>query len=140
MTRKELKELLQNLKRQPCADCKQCFDPVCIDFDHVPEKGEKIAALGHFIAAGDEAGFFRELVKGEFVCSNCHRLRTKSRPVSASTRRKLSDAAKVAQTRPEQRERLRTAALKVHADPAMKAIYSQSISRGWKKRRGNDHE
>jgi hypothetical protein len=75
----DLRERVNQIKSVPCADCGGRFDPVCMDFDHLPEY-EKVA---------DIASMFRrkfawskieaEIAKCDVVCANCHRLRTKAR-------------------------------------------------------------
>jgi hypothetical protein len=60
-------------------DCQQTFSSECMDFDHVPGRGEKkfritIAELGR-----REEEVAAELAKCDLVCSNCHRTRTKKR-------------------------------------------------------------
>ncbi len=73
------KAWLSELKLQPCTDCKQTFDPVCMDYDHLPgfEKSQEVSAMvgGTY----SRASILAEIAKCELVCSNCHRLRTKSR-------------------------------------------------------------
>lgn len=62
----------------PCADCKHTYDPVCMDFDHLPgySKVDDVASLPN---RGSPNLIRAELVKCEVVCANCHRLRTKLR-------------------------------------------------------------
>lgn len=60
---------------RPCADCRQTFHPIAMDFDHV--RGEKkfnLSGAGANLAAVQE-----ELEKCEVVCSNCHRVRSHNR-------------------------------------------------------------
>src|ERR1700677_4478507 len=45
--RKNGRELLNTLKSVPCVDCGGKFPPVCMHFDHVPERGEKIFNVGN---------------------------------------------------------------------------------------------
>ncbi len=70
---------LANLKRQPCTDCKGSFDPVCMDFDHLPgfEKFQEVSVMA--CGTYSRKTILAEIAKCELVCSNCHRLRTKSR-------------------------------------------------------------
>ena len=75
---------VNELKSAPCSDCKQTFDPVCMDFDHLPEFKKKydiarMTAKGLSIQRIGE-----EIKKCELVCSNCHRLRTKKRWLAES--------------------------------------------------------
>lgn len=63
---------------KPCVDCKQVFPPVCMDFDHIPEKGNKTFNLSQGRWKTIEV-IKEELDKCELVCANCHRLRTLNR-------------------------------------------------------------
>ncbi len=63
--------------RSPCADCKQQFHPVAMEFDHIGAKNKNVSAL--------VSGAYKlELIKAEIalcevVCSNCHHIRTWTR-------------------------------------------------------------
>lgn len=76
---KEMREKIRVLKSVPCADCQNTFDPICMDFDHLPEfdKVKDISDLmrGRVAWSTIEA----EIKKCEVVCSNCHRIRTRDR-------------------------------------------------------------
>lgn len=65
---------VRKLKSYPCADCGGIFDPVCMDFDHLPgtDKVRNIAAM----LAEPWERIQAEIDKCELVCSNCHRVRT----------------------------------------------------------------
>lgn len=87
-----MQEWMAQLKAQPCMDCQQTFSSECMDFDHVPGRGEKkfritIAELGR-----REEEVAAELAKCDLVCSNCHRTRTKKRRACPFIR---TDAPKV---------------------------------------------
>jgi len=63
----------------PCTDCGAIFpdNPECLDFDHLEDdkKSFNISQAGwKTVAQIDE-----ELKKGEWVCANCHRIRTGKR-------------------------------------------------------------
>lgn len=62
----------------PCSDCKKCFPPICMDFDHLPgsEKAFSISLSSGFSLEQVKA----EIAKCEIVCANCHRIRTSNRP------------------------------------------------------------
>lgn len=62
------------LKTEPCADCGDRFDPVCMDFDHRPGEVKRfgIAKFG----THSMVDVVLEIAKCDLVCSNCHRLRT----------------------------------------------------------------
>jgi len=71
----EIRAFVDGLKSVPCADCKGTFDPICMDFDHLPGhvKTRNVSVLK------DLDLIKAEVLKCEVVCANCHRLRTKSR-------------------------------------------------------------
>lgn len=72
------RQFLRWLKELPCADCKQTYNPVCMDFDHV--RGEKVAHIVVLIERKAAwARLAEEVQKCEIVCANCHRLRTVAR-------------------------------------------------------------
>lgn len=68
-------DLINEIKSNPCADCGQTFDPVCMDFDHL---GDKDFAMATAKQRSTES-ILKEVAKCDIVCSNCHRLRTKKR-------------------------------------------------------------
>lgn len=75
--RAEIKAYVDELKRKPCADCGQCFPPVCMDFDHV---GPKQREVGKMVSAAYKLPLIiEEIKKCELVCANCHRVRTSIR-------------------------------------------------------------
>ena len=69
----------QGLKTgKPCTDCGQVFDPVAMQWDHLPGK-EKTAELGYLAGRGCKRRVIDEIAKCELVCANCHAVRTVSR-------------------------------------------------------------
>lgn len=72
--------LLQaKLARAQCCDCGLFVteDTACVfDFDHI---SNKLLNVSQMITYSD-VKFEQEIAKCELVCSNCHRLRTQSRP------------------------------------------------------------
>jgi len=71
------KEWLYALKSHPCTDCHQSFPPVCMQFDHVPERGEKLLEINMLTASTKKRELLLlELVKCDLVCANCHCIRT----------------------------------------------------------------
>lgn len=73
-------EWLLNEKDKPCTDCGGKFPSECMDFDHIPERGEKLFSLGiSSIRYRSWNQIFIERVKCELVCANCHRTRTNIR-------------------------------------------------------------
>ena len=62
----------------PCADCKECFPAVCMDFDH--HRGDKTANVSRLVNEGYSLERIEgEIAKCELVCANCHRVRTRDR-------------------------------------------------------------
>lgn len=67
----------------PCADCNRRFDAICMDFDHVND--DKLRAVSRLVRrAASIATLDAEIAKCEVVCSNCHRIRTRDRAVTAT--------------------------------------------------------
>jgi hypothetical protein len=72
---------LADEKSQPCTDCGQCFNPVAMQFDHVPARGVKLFMIGQ-TACGSRrtlAELKAERAKCDLVCANCHAIRTSER-------------------------------------------------------------
>lgn len=80
--RKDRYDWFLKLKSEPCSDCWQKFDPVCMDFDHV--RGDKKYGIASIWRDRDIEKVKDELSKCDLVCSNCHRIRTYSRKVGKS--------------------------------------------------------
>jgi hypothetical protein len=73
-----IKEYVNELKLNPCTDCKQTFHSIAMDFDHV--RGTKIKAVSQMINSGFGLEKIKlEIEKCDLVCSNCHRIRTHER-------------------------------------------------------------
>lgn len=72
------RRLLQQFKSRPCTDCGNSFDPVCMDFDHLPGK-TKLFTVSRQVYEAALDDLVDEILKCDLVCSNCHRLRTKYR-------------------------------------------------------------
>jgi hypothetical protein len=47
----EVRLWINQVKSGPCADCRQCFEPVCMDFDHRDPR-EKIAPVATLVSEG----------------------------------------------------------------------------------------
>jgi hypothetical protein len=73
----EFRAKIDKLKQAPCTDCGLCFDPICMDFDHVGNN--KIAKVSALVKSTTWAKIQAEIDKCELVCSNCHRIRTRNR-------------------------------------------------------------
>ena len=70
------KALVTELKCQPCADCGQSFDPVCMDFHHIdPET--KVGTIHVIMVNNTEQKLMEEIDKCVVLCACCHRLRHK---------------------------------------------------------------
>lgn len=64
----------------PCNDCGKYYDPICMDFDHVNPLDKSFGICGSFKSLGlSLLKILKEIEKCDVVCSNCHRLRTKTR-------------------------------------------------------------
>ena len=77
--RRERTAYLEQLRSVPCMDCGGVFPAVVMDFDHVPERGEKLFGLGGSDVGRTMAELRAETAKCDVVCANCHRLRTVAR-------------------------------------------------------------
>lgn len=77
--RKSFVEWYRSLKNKPCADCNQVFDPVCMDWDYLPQykKGKAVSTIAQ--ETWNKEKVLEEIKKCELVCSNCHRIRTQKR-------------------------------------------------------------
>lgn len=74
--------LLDELRKQPCADCNKTYPAVCMDFDHLPgtEKGyPRKLSLSTWARGVSMKRLEAEIAKCEVVCANCHRIRTQER-------------------------------------------------------------
>lgn len=71
----------QELKANvPCADCGQIYEPYCMDYDHILEKGEKIKEVSRMVLDyTSKEVILEEIKKCELVCLLCHNRRTYSR-------------------------------------------------------------
>jgi hypothetical protein len=74
-------ELLNELRRVPCADCRGCFPPHVMDFDHRDPRTKSFALSGKCQLKSKEV-LLREVAKCDVVCANCHRLRTQCQRAS----------------------------------------------------------
>lgn len=74
--RQRNREFLQQVKAQPCVDCRQTWPYYVMDFDHV--RGKKSFTIGASFSKPLEE-LKREVAKCDVVCANCHRIRTHGR-------------------------------------------------------------
>lgn len=72
------RKIYHAMKSAPCADCRQTFDPVCMDFDHRGEEAKLFTISRMALSIGLDK-LRAEVAKCDLVCANCHRLRTKNR-------------------------------------------------------------
>lgn len=92
-------EFLRNLKRVPCADCGQRFDPVQMHFDHRdPRQKSFNLAAGRALLKNREQ-LLAEIAKCEIVCANCHRLRTRKQHRERLAQRTPSTHPRIAEHR-----------------------------------------
>lgn len=76
----KLREIVNDAKRRPCADCRNRFHSCAMDFDHV--RGVKSFCIGVSVGSKSAEVLLEEIAKCDVVCSNCHRLRTHNRRVA----------------------------------------------------------
>lgn len=67
--------IIQDLKRRPCEDCGGSFHPACMQFDHVPGRGDKFKDVSKMTNYKLDR-VYEEVAKCDLVCANCHALRT----------------------------------------------------------------
>jgi len=69
---------LQQLKaHQKCVDCGQTYEPYCMDYDHLPNKGSKIKSVSRMVMDNvPKDKILEEINKCDLVCLLCHNKRT----------------------------------------------------------------
>jgi hypothetical protein len=69
---------LQELKSDtPCMDCGQIYEPYCMDYDHVPGRGQKIKSVTRMVLDNTPKDkILEEIKKCDLVCLLCHNKRT----------------------------------------------------------------
>lgn len=75
--KKRNRQVVDDLKKIPCMDCGNSYDPICMDFDHLSDKTMSVSKLSSQPYSLERIN--NEISKCEIVCSNCHRIRTKNR-------------------------------------------------------------
>lgn len=70
--------LVNFYKANHCVDCGEA-NPVCLEFDHVKEKGEKSFNIGGLSGNVSLKKVIAEIAKCEVRCANCHRKMTAAR-------------------------------------------------------------
>jgi len=76
--REDMHNYLRDYTKDGCVDCGE-KDYVCLDFDHILERGEKSFEISYGLQAYSLSKIKEELKKCDVVCSNCHRKRTANR-------------------------------------------------------------
>src|SRR5438128_2478928 len=71
-----VRQMLQELKAVPCADCGVQYPSWVMEFDHV--RGVKLFNVGEALLRHPDV-VVAEAAKCEIVCSNCHQERTRQR-------------------------------------------------------------
>lgn len=87
---KEIKEMVDKLKSEPCTDCGASFPPYVMDFDHrdPSQKSDIVSRMVRRAVAVKT--ILDEIAKCDLVCANCHRERTFGLPnIGAGTPRGL---------------------------------------------------
>lgn len=70
------RRLVDPLKEEPCKDCHNRYNPVCMEFDH-RDPTVKRGTISNFVSKGYPVEvILAELEKCDLVCSNCHAIRT----------------------------------------------------------------
>jgi hypothetical protein len=67
------RQLISELKSQPCSDCGQTYPPYVMDFDHVADKTGEVSK---FVYTYGTVRLLEEIERCDLVCANCHRMRT----------------------------------------------------------------
>jgi formate-dependent nitrite reductase cytochrome c552 subunit len=73
--------LLRDLRRGPCADCGEAFEPHQMDFDHRVPQLKSFQLTDGRAMLKSRAVLLNEIRKCDVVCANCHRMRTHARHV-----------------------------------------------------------
>lgn len=71
----------QKLKENiPCVDCGKVHDSCCMDYDHVPGRGDKIKNVSRMVLDhAPRESILDEIKKCELICLLCHNIRTQKR-------------------------------------------------------------
>jgi hypothetical protein len=79
--KREAVAVVNEIKKGPCLDCKQTFNPWQMQFDHLDPSTKKfnIASAVHVAYMIKLPEILAEIAKCELVCANCHATRTHNR-------------------------------------------------------------
>jgi len=79
---KDKKIYISLCKNNKCHDCGNKYHYSQMEFDHVPERGNKNFEINYTSTSGFSIeNINEELKKCDLVCSNCHKLRTYKRSI-----------------------------------------------------------
>ena len=67
---------LRDLRRVPCLDCGQRFEPYQMDFDHREPTTKSFWVTTGRASLMSRERLLAEIAKCDIVCANCHRMRT----------------------------------------------------------------
>jgi len=67
-------EILNEIRKLPCADCGKSYPWYIMEFDHIDPSTKKSQVSA--IKSCSLFKLIREIVKCDVVCANCHRVRT----------------------------------------------------------------
>lgn len=73
--RRRLRDIVNQAKSKPCADCGVAYPPYVMDLDH-RQGTDKVFEVSRMVIHYGEAKLRAEIEKCEAVCANCHRERT----------------------------------------------------------------
>ena len=65
-----------DLKDLPCTDCGARYPHYVMEWDHLPERGDKTEIIQLVKSGAPKECTLAELAKCELVCANCHKERT----------------------------------------------------------------
>lgn len=77
--RLQRREYVRSLKNKPCTDCNKRFNPWQMEFDHLPKYNKKFNISTVISGNTPLSEIYKETLKCDVVCANCHRNRTHER-------------------------------------------------------------
>jgi hypothetical protein len=92
-------ELLRDLRRVPCLDCRGRFKPYQMDFDHRDPSTKSFNVMAGRAMLMSTRRVLAEVAKCDIVCANCHRIRTRDTEVSRPRRAPSSAPSQQARRR-----------------------------------------
>lgn len=81
--KRDLQDWYRTLKTgKACAICGGIFQPVCMDYDHLPGH-RKFMEVSKMVRLGyEKEKILAEIAKCQLLCANCHRLLTHERRIN----------------------------------------------------------